>query len=71
MNSYLSDTRRWDYTPWPGGQRLDTLRSMSYQSINPFNSEFAKSFEEHTDRQLETATVPQCAIAFEQLLVRS
>jgi len=40
---------------------------VSYQSINPFNGELAKSFEEHTDRKLETATVPQCAIAFEQL----
>lgn len=28
---------------------------MSYQSINPFNGELVKSFEEHTDPQLETA----------------
>lgn len=28
---------------------------MSYQSINPFNGELVKSFEEHTDQQLETA----------------
>jgi len=29
---------------------------MSYQSINPFNGELVKSFDEHTDQQLETAT---------------
>jgi succinate-semialdehyde dehydrogenase/glutarate-semialdehyde dehydrogenase len=28
---------------------------MSYQSINPYNGELVKSFEEHTDQQLETA----------------
>ena len=28
---------------------------MSYQSINPFNGELVKSFDEHTDQQLETA----------------
>ncbi len=28
---------------------------MSYQSINPNNGELVKSFEEHTDQQLETA----------------
>jgi acyl-CoA reductase-like NAD-dependent aldehyde dehydrogenase len=28
---------------------------MSYQSINPFNGELVKSFEEHSDEQLETA----------------
>jgi len=28
---------------------------MSYQSINPYNGELVKSFDEHTDPQLETA----------------
>ena len=28
---------------------------MSYQSTNPFNGELVKSFDEHTDQQLETA----------------
>ena len=28
---------------------------MSYQSINPYNGELVKSFDEHTDQQLETA----------------
>ena len=28
---------------------------MSYQSINPYNSELVKSFDEHTDQQVETA----------------
>jgi succinate-semialdehyde dehydrogenase / glutarate-semialdehyde dehydrogenase len=28
---------------------------MSYQSINPYNGELVKSFEEHSDQQLETA----------------
>ncbi len=29
---------------------------MSYQSINPYNGEVLKTFDEHTDQQLETAT---------------
>lgn len=28
---------------------------MSYQSINPYNGELVKSFDEHTDQQVETA----------------
>ena len=39
-----------------------TLPAMSYQSINPFNGELVKSFDEHTDQQLETsiATAETC-----------
>ncbi len=39
-----------------------TLLAMSYQSINPFNGELVKSFNEHTDQQLETsiATAETC-----------
>ena len=31
------------------------LRTMSYQSINPYSGELMKSFDEHTDQQIETA----------------
>jgi len=39
-----------------------TLLAMSYQSINPFNGELVKSFDDHTDQQLETsiATAQTC-----------
>ncbi len=34
---------------------------MSYQSINPYNGELVKSFDEHTDPQLETAIATAAA----------
>ena len=42
---------------------------MSYQSINPFNGELVKSFDEHTDQQLETAiaTAATCFDTWRQL----
>ncbi len=42
---------------------------MSYQSINPFNGELVKSFDEHTDQQLETsiATAETCFAAWRRL----
>jgi succinate-semialdehyde dehydrogenase/glutarate-semialdehyde dehydrogenase len=42
---------------------------MSYQSINPYNGELVKSFEEHTDPQLETAitTAETCYASWRKL----
>jgi succinate-semialdehyde dehydrogenase/glutarate-semialdehyde dehydrogenase len=34
---------------------------MRYQSINPYNGELVKSFDEHSDQQLETATATAAA----------
>ena len=45
------------YTPSRRRRCRDTLRAMSYQSINPYNGELVKSFVEHTDQQLETFIV--------------
>jgi succinate-semialdehyde dehydrogenase/glutarate-semialdehyde dehydrogenase len=42
---------------------------MSYQSINPYNGELLKSFDEHSDQQLETAiaTAATCYESWRQL----
>ena len=42
---------------------------MSYQSINPYNGELVKSFDEHTDQQVETAiaTAAKCFLAWRKL----
>ena len=42
---------------------------MSYQNTNPYSGELLKSFDEHTDRQLETAitTAATCFDAWRKL----
>lgn len=42
---------------------------MSYQSINPYNGELVKSFDEHTDQQVETAigTAATCFLTWRKL----
>lgn len=43
------------FTPSPTWFLLRKVRRMSYQSINPFNGEIVKSFDENTTQQLEAA----------------
>ena len=43
------------FTPSPTWVCCRKVWNMSYQSINPYNGELVKSFEEHTSQQLETA----------------
>jgi succinate-semialdehyde dehydrogenase / glutarate-semialdehyde dehydrogenase len=52
------------YTPSPSFDCGTTLRAMRYQSINPYNGELVKSFDEHTYQQLETA-IANAANCFE------
>ncbi len=50
------------YTPSLRRQCCDILRAMSYQSINPSTGELVKSFDQHTDTQLDEAiaTAAKC-----------